>query len=87
MFKDEISIQNDWVIKDHILGQLLANTFMTSLEEEVIPTLTSYLCNWKRYVDDTHAYVNPQKVDVILTNLNLCHQNIQFAFKLEKTIT
>ena len=34
------------------LGSLLANIFMTSLEEEVIPKLTPYLCNWKRYVDD-----------------------------------
>ena len=71
-------------MKDHILEQLLANILMTSLEEEVIPTLTSYLWNWKRYVEDTHAYVNPEKVDVILTNLNSYHQNIQFAFKLEK---
>ena len=32
----------------------------------------------------THAYVNPEKVDVILTDLNSYHQNIQFAFKIEK---
>ena len=58
---------------------------MTSLEEEVIPKLTSCLCNWKRYVDDTHAYDNPEKVNFILTKLNLYHPNIQFTFKLEKS--
>ena len=66
------------------LGPLFANIFMTSLEEEVIPKLTPYLCNWKRYVDDTYAYVNPEKVDFILTKLNSYHPNIQFTFELEK---
>ena len=66
------------------LGPLLANIIMTSLEEEVIPKLTPYLCNWKRYVDDTYAYVNPKKVDFILTKLNSYHPNIQFTFELEK---
>ena len=41
---------------------LLANIFMTSLEEEVIPNLMPYLRNWKRYVDDTHAHANPEKL-------------------------
>ena len=58
--------------------------FMTSLEGEVIPKLTPYLCNWKRYADDTYAYVNPEKVDFILTKLNSPHPNIQFTFELEK---
>ena len=43
-----------------------------------------YLCNWKKYVDDTHAYVNPEKVDFILTKRNSYHPNIQFTFELEK---
>ena len=54
MFNDEIYIQSDGVAMGSPLGPLLANVFMTSLEEEVIPKLTPYLCNWKRYVDDTH---------------------------------
>ena len=66
------------------LGPLLANIIMTPLEEEVILKLTPYLYNWKRYVDDTYAYVNPKKVDFILTKLNSYHPNIQFTFELEK---
>ena len=84
MFNDEIYIQNDGVAMGSPLGPLLANTFMTSLEEEVIPKLAPYLCNWKRYVDDTRAYVNPEKIDFIFTKLNLHHPNIQFTFELEK---
>ena len=84
MFNDEIYIQNDGVAMGSPLGPLLAYIFMTSLEEEVIPKLTLYLFYWKRYVDDTHAYANPQKVDFILTKLDSYHPNIQFTFKLEK---
>ena len=84
MFNDEIYIQSDGVAMGSPLGPLLANIFMTSLEEEVIPKLTPYLYNWKRYVDDTHAYVNSEKVDFILTKLNSYHPNIQFTFELEK---
>ena len=40
---------------------------MASLEEYLIPTLTSCLGNWKRYVDDTHAFVKPKKVEFIFT--------------------
>ena len=57
---------------------------MLSLEEEIIPKLTPYLCNWKRYVDDTYVNVNLGKVDSILTKLNSYHPNIQFSFELEK---
>ena len=66
------------------LGPLLANIFMTSLEKDLIPSLKSYLCNWKRYVDDTHAYVEPTKVEFILNKLNNYHPNINFTFELEK---
>ena len=84
MFYDKIYIQNDGVAMGSPLGPLLAYIFMTSLEEEVIPKLTLYLFNWKRYVDDTHAYANPQKVDFVLTKLDSYHPNIQFTCKLEK---
>ena len=57
---------------------------MRSLEEEVITKLTPYLCNCKRYVDDTYTNVNPEKVDFILKKLNSYHPNVQFTFELEK---
>ena len=84
MSNDEIYIQCDGVAMRSPLGPLIANIFMTSLEEEVIPKLTPYLCNWKRYVDDTCVYVNPEKDDFILTKLKSYHPNIQFTFELQK---
>ena len=55
IFNNEIQIQSDGVVMGSPLGPLLANIFMTSLAEEVIPKLTPYLCNWKRYVDNLHV--------------------------------
>ena len=66
------------------LGLLLANIFMTSLEEDIMPTLKSCLTNWKRYVDDTHAFVEPTKVKFIWNKLRNYHPNIKFTFELEK---
>ena len=56
---------------------------MTSLEE-VIPKLTPYLFNKKRYNDDTNAYTNPEKINFISTKLSQYHPNIHFTFELEE---
>ena len=56
---------------------------MTSLGEDLIPTLKSCLCNWKRNVDDTHVYVEPTKVEFILNKSDNYHWNINFTFELE----
>ena len=56
--------------KKSSLGPLLANIFMTSLEEDLILTLKSYICTWKRYVNDANAYLDPTKVKFMLNKLN-----------------
>ena len=66
------------------LGTVLANIFMTELEETIIPNLQPYLLNWKRYVDDTHAYILPDKIDHVINTLNSFHPNIQFTYELEE---
>ena len=40
--------------------------------------------HWKRYVDDTHAYIEPEKIDYVMKKLNTYHQQIQFTYELEK---
>ena len=40
-------MQCDGVAMASPLGILLANIFMTPVEEDLIQTLKSYLCNWK----------------------------------------
>ena len=83
-FNNSIYTQCDGVAMGSPLGALLANIFMSSLEEDLIPTLKSCLWNWKRYVDDTHAHVEPTKVEFILNKLNNYHPSIKFTFELEK---
>ena len=66
-------------------GLLLTNIFMISLEEDLVPILKPCLCNWKRYVVDTHAYIEPTKAEFTLNKLNNYHLNTEFRFELEKT--
>ena len=65
------------------LGPLLANIFMISLEEKVLPKVSNYLCYWKRYVDDNYAYVVLEKIRFILKELNSYHSNLKFTYELE----
>ena len=83
-FNGDIYIQLDGVAMGSPLGPLLANVFMCSLEEAIVPTLKDCLVHWKRYVDDTHVYVEPEKIDYVMEKLNNYHQQIQFTYELEK---
>ena len=42
---------------------------MASLEEALIPTLKLCHYNWKRYLDDSHACVEPPKAEYILKQM------------------
>ena len=83
-FNGETYIQIDGVAMGSPLGPPLANIFMISLEEKVLPKVSNYLCYWKRYVDDTYAYVVPEKIGFILKELNSYHPNIKFMYELEE---
>ena len=87
MFNGEIYIQCDGVAMGSPLGPLLANIFMIALEEQTLPLLKKDIANWKRYVDDTHAYINPDKIGHILKILNSYHPKIQFTYELEDNNT
>ena len=52
------------------LGSLLASLYIISLEQNILPKLQSYSCNWRRYIDDNLAYVLPEKIDLIIHELN-----------------
>ena len=62
-FNGDIYIQLDGVAMKSPLRHLLANVFMCSLDEVIVPTLKDSLMHWKRYVDDTHAYLDFKKID------------------------
>ena len=82
-FNNEIYIQCDGVAIGSPLGPLLANIFIISLKYNTLPKLELHLRNWKGYVDDTFTYVLPDKIDMILHELNSYHPNIKFTYKLE----
>ena len=51
-----------------------------------VNSTSTYNClvHWKRYVDDTHVYIKPDKVDHVLKKLNTYHKQIQFTYELQK---
>ena len=83
-FNDEIYTQKDGVAMGSPIGPILSNIFMVDLETTVLPTLTSYMTNWKRYVDDTICYINENAIENVLTKLNSHHSNIKFTYEKEK---
>ena len=56
---------------------------MISLEENTLPKLEPYLCNWRRYIDDIFAYVLTEKIDLIIHELNSFNSNIKSTYELE----
>ena len=83
-FNGDIYIQLNGVAMESPIGPLLTHVFMCSLEEAVVTTLKDCLVHWKRCIDDTHAYIEPEKIVYIMKKLNTCHQQIQFTYELEK---
>ena len=64
------------------LWPLLANIFMISSEDNTLPKLQLHLRYWKRYVDDSFAYVLSDKIDIILHELNSYHLKTKFTSEL-----
>ena len=83
-YSRHIYIQIDGVAMGSPLGPLLAKTFMISLEEAILPSIKKHVVHWKRYVDDTHAYIDPSKIEFVLEKLNSCHTNIQSTHEIEE---
>ena len=65
------------------LGPVIANIFMSELETITIPLLDKIVQNWKRYVDDTFAFVIQDKIEYVLDKLNSFDENIQFTYEIE----
>ena len=56
---------------------------MVELENTLIPRLDQHIKIWRRYVDDTLAYVKNESIDYVLTTLNSFHPNISFTYEKE----
>lgn len=81
-FNDIIYTQTDGVAMGSPLGPIIANIFMTKLEQKVIPKLNS-MSPWVRYIDDTFATIDPDYINTTLNTLNNFHPNIKFTHELE----
>ena len=75
--------QVDGVAMGSPLGPVLANIFMVELERNIIPTLSSDILLWKRYVDDTICFIKLISVNKVLETLNSYHTNIKFTIEIE----
>ena len=77
-------MQTDGVMMGSPLGALFANIFMCELENTIIPSLEDKVRHWKRYVDDTFAFIKPNMEQEIQLALNSFHENIKFTYELER---
>ena len=70
-------MQNDGV------AMVFANIFMDELQRTIIPSLSHKIKLWKRYVDDTIAFVKTDEIKNSFSSLNSYHSNIQFPMEIE----
>ena len=82
-FNNKMYMQTDGVMMGSPLGALFANIFMCELENTIIPSLGDKVRHWKRYVDDTFAFIKPNMEQEIQLALNSFHENIKFTYELE----
>ena len=76
-------LQKHGIAKGSPLGPVIASIFIVELERSLLPKLSFYMISWKRYVDDTIAYVKRDAVDHILSVVNSFHDNISFTYEQE----
>ena len=69
-------LQIDGIAMGSPLGPVIASILMVELERSLLPKLSSYMTSWKRYVDDTIAYVKTDAIDHVLSILNSFQENI-----------
>ena len=82
-FNDKMYTQVDGVMMGSPLGALFANIFMSELESKLVPKLKN-LKEWTRYVDDTFAFIKPNKEKEIQEVLNGFHEKIKFTYENEQ---
>ena len=54
---------------------------MVELETTVFPKLEDHVKKWRRFLDDTIAYVKTGSVEYVLSVLNSFYKNIKFTYE------
>ena len=75
--------QIDGVARGSPLGPVIANIFMSELEQTLVPSLSDDVSLWTRYVDDTFSFVRQGSIQKVLDCLNGFHPSIQFTHESE----
>ena len=82
-FNGKMYQQIDGVAMGSPLGPVIANIFMSELEQTLVPTLSDDVSLWTRYVDDTFVFVREGSIQKVMDCLNGFHPSIQFTHKCE----
>ena len=61
--------------------KLITDIFMVELETTVVPKLEDHVKKWRRFLDDTIAYVKTGSVEYVLSVLNSFYKNIKFTYE------
>ena len=83
-FSGNLYEQTDGVMMRSLLGPLLANVFMCSIEDKLDQDgkLPSY---YRRYVDDTFTIMpDIASAEIFLDTLNHCHPSAKFTMEVER---
>ena len=84
MFNGKMYVQIDGVMMGSPLGALFANIFMCELENTIVPQLGDNILHWTRYVDDTFAFIKPEKKVEVREKLDSFHEKIRFTHEDEE---
>ena len=69
------------------VSPVVANLFMTQLEETALATFVSPPSMWLRFVDDISSVIRRDAAEALLCHLNAQHQAIQFTIEREEAET
>jgi hypothetical protein len=86
IFNNKIYVQHNGVVMGAPLAPVIADIFMSHLEEILMDRLVqSGVHEWFRYVDDTFILLEPTtKIEDVLNILNNFHPSIKFTHEVPK---
>ena len=82
-YRDRFNHMTSGLAMGSPVSPVVANIFMSQLEQSSIATLTTKPRLWLRFVDDILSIVRKDWVDKTLRHLNSQHENIVFTSEIE----
>ena len=83
-FEGQFFQQTEGAAMGSPVSPIVANLFMEDFEEKALATYHTPPRYWGRYMDDTMAIVEKDKVDEFTDHLNIQHPNIKFTREMEE---